>query len=55
LLTSERLDVVRVSRQLGHSRPSVTLDVYSHDFEQAHHSDAVGEKLTAALGGILGN
>jgi hypothetical protein len=32
------LDVVRVSRQLGHARPSITLDVYSHEFEQAQHA-----------------
>ena len=25
-------DVVTVSRQMGHARPSITLDVYSHEF-----------------------
>ncbi len=47
------LDVVRVSRQLGHARPSVTLDVYAHEFEQAQHAGDVAAKLTAAFGGIL--
>jgi integrase len=47
------LDVVRVSRQLGHARPSITLDVYSHEFEQAQHAGDVEAKLTAAFGGIL--
>jgi integrase len=52
-LVRSGLDVVRVSRQLGHARPSVTLDVYAHEFEQAQHADDVSEKLTAAFGGIL--
>lgn len=47
------LDVVRVSRQLGHARPSITLDVYAHEFEQAQHATDVTAKLTAAFGGIL--
>jgi hypothetical protein len=38
---------------MGHSRPSVTLDVYSHELEEAQHADDVGAKLTAAFGGIL--
>jgi integrase len=29
------LNVVRVSRQLGHSRPTVTLTTYAHEFEEA--------------------
>src|SRR5262249_21143747 len=29
------LDVVRVSRQLGHSKPTITLSVYAHEFEEA--------------------
>jgi integrase len=47
------LDVVRVSRQLGHARPSITLDVYAHEVEQAQHGDDVTAKLTSAFGGIL--
>jgi integrase len=47
------LDVVRVSRQLGHARPSITLDVYAHEFEQPQHAEDVAVKLTAAFGGIL--
>lgn len=52
-LVRSGLDVVRISRQLGHARPSVTLDVYAHEFEQAQHADDVKQKLTAAFGGIL--
>jgi hypothetical protein len=32
------LNVVFVSRQLGHSSPTITLDVYAHLFEQAYHA-----------------
>ena len=33
-LVRQGLDVVRISRQLGHARPSITLDVYAHELEQ---------------------
>jgi integrase len=46
------LDVVRVSRQLGHARPSVTLDVYAHEVEVAQHQDDTSAKVSAALGGL---
>jgi hypothetical protein len=39
--------------RLGHARPSITLDVYAHEFEQAQHADDVSSKLTAAFGGII--
>jgi hypothetical protein len=44
---------VRVSRQIGHSRPSVTLDIYAREFEEAGHKDSVAAKMDEALGGIL--
>ena len=40
LLISKRLNVVFVSRQLGHASPTITLDVYAHLFEQADHAAA---------------
>jgi len=52
-LVRQGLDVVRISRQLGHARPSITLDVYSHEFEEVAHADDVSAKLTAAFGGVL--
>jgi integrase len=52
-LVRQRLDVVRVSRQLGHARPSITLDVYSHEFEEVEHADDVSDKLSAAFAGVL--
>ena len=54
-LVRQGLDIVRISRQLGHARPSITLDVYSHEFEEAAHSDDVSEKLSAAFAGVLPN
>ena len=47
LIIDQGLDVVRVQRQLGHSRPSVTLDRYSFLFEQARYAD----DLRASIGG----
>jgi integrase len=52
-LIRQGLDVVRVSRQLGHARSSITLDVYAHEIEETQHADDVSTKLTAAFGGIL--
>jgi integrase len=41
------LDVVRVSRQLGHSKPTITLSTYAHEFEEADSgaADAIGKVL----------
>jgi integrase len=41
------LDVVRVSRQLGHSKPTIILSIYAHEFEEADSgaADAIGKVL----------
>ena len=52
-LIRQGIDPVRASRQLGHSRPSVTLDIYAHEFEEARGRDDISEKLTAAFSGLL--
>jgi integrase len=52
-LVKSGLDVVSVSRQIGHSRPSVTLDVYAQEFAEVGQADVVAAKLQAAFGGIL--
>jgi integrase len=46
-LIRARLDVVRVSRQLGHSKPTITLSIYAHEFEEADTgaADAIGKVL----------
>jgi integrase len=46
-------DVVTVSRQMGHARPSVTLDVYSHEFAAVQHRASIQSRLSDAFGGIL--
>jgi hypothetical protein len=50
---SEQAPFSCVFHDVGHARPSITLDVYAHEFEQAQHADDVAAKLTAAFGGIL--
>ena len=40
LIIDIRLDVVQVSRMLGHARTSMTLDTYTHLFEEARHGAA---------------
>ena len=43
-----------MSRQMGHARPSITLDIYSHEFAAIQHRDSIALKLTSAFAGILG-
>jgi integrase len=45
LIIDIRLDVAQVSRILGHARMSITLDTYTHLFEQAAHNADVREQL----------
>jgi integrase len=46
------VDPVRVSKQLGHARVSITLDVYSHEFERQHGND-LRQQLTASGFGLV--
>jgi integrase len=47
LLIAEGLDVVFVSRQLGHANPNTTLSTYAHLFQRAGHAEAAREALEA--------
>jgi integrase len=47
------VDPVRASRQLGHARPSITLDIYAHEFEHARGLDDVRDSIDAAFGPSL--
>jgi hypothetical protein len=38
---------------MGHARPSVTLDVYSHEFAVVQQRDNIASKLKDAFSGIL--
>jgi len=44
------VDPVRASRQLGHARPSITLDIYAHEFEHARGLDDMRDSIDAAFG-----
>jgi integrase len=52
-LIRQGIDPVRASRQLGHARPSVTLDIYAHEFEEARGREDIADKLSAAFLGLL--
>ena len=43
------LDIITVSRRLGHAKPSITLDVYGHLFPST--DDRAAEIIGAALRG----
>ena len=46
LITSLRLDVESVSRQLGHTTSSITLSTYSHEFDSARNVDKLRDALS---------
>ena len=46
-LIAAGLDVVTVSRRLGHASPALTLSVYSHLFRNSNHEAAAA--IDAAL------
>jgi integrase len=48
VLIAAKEDIIKISRRLGHSKPSVTLDVYGHLFEQDDTSSALA--ISAVLG-----
>jgi integrase len=45
LLISNGLNVVFVSRQLGHTNPNITLGVYAHLFGQHDHAQTARDAL----------
>lgn len=54
LLVAEELNVVFVSRQLGHASPDITLRVYAHLFDRSEHARRASEALEEGFGGLLG-
>jgi hypothetical protein len=48
LLIAQGLDVVFVSRQVGHAKVSTTLDVYGHEFARREHAERARDALEAA-------
>jgi len=47
-LIAAGLDVVQVQRQAGHAKPSITLDLYAHEFEKAKRAQDVRAKIAAS-------
>jgi integrase len=50
MLISAGLDVVLISKRLGHSNPSITLRIYAHQF--AKRDDRAADAINAALAGF---
>jgi integrase len=48
LIVDLGLDVAQVSRILGHARVTVTLDVYTHLFDDARHASEIRALMTAS-------
>jgi len=55
LLISKGLNVVFISRQLGHANPGITLGTYAHLFAQAEHADTARAALDAAIANASGS
>src|SRR3954452_4138234 len=53
VLISQGLNVVFISRQLGHASPSMTLDVYGGQFDRAEHAQRAAEGLEKAFSAML--
>lgn len=47
-LIAAKVDIVTISAWLGHADPSITLRVYSHEFEES--DEAAANAINAALG-----
>ncbi len=45
LIIDLRIDAAQVSRILGHAKPGITLDVYTHLFDQASHADDIRKRM----------
>lgn len=53
ILIAQGANVLYVSRMLGHSSATVTLDVYGHLFDRAEHGERMRAGLEAAYGNAL--
>jgi site-specific recombinase XerD len=50
------LDVVQVSRLMGHASPSTTLSIYAHIFDEARHAADIRARMArSAFAGLLEN
>jgi integrase len=53
LIIDLKLDIAHVSRILGHARPSITLDTYTHLFNHANHANEIRQRMTESEFGNL--
>lgn len=53
LLIAQGLDIVFISRQLGHANPATTLRIYAHLFDKVNHAERMREALSAEFGTLL--
>lgn len=54
LIVDLGIDVAQVSRILGHARPSITLDTYTHLFDRASHAADIRARMERSeFGGLL--
>jgi hypothetical protein len=54
LIVDLRLDVAQVSRILGHTRITITLDTYTHLFDDARHRlDIRARMASSSFAGLL--
>jgi integrase len=54
MLIAQGESVVWISRQLGHSSPSVTLNVYAHLFAGHEHAERMRSRMEKSFGDLLG-
>jgi integrase len=52
LLISQGLNVVFVSRQLGHANPNITLGTYAHLYARADHAASARAALDASYAAL---
>jgi integrase len=53
MLIGSGLDVLFVSRQLGHANPNVTLRVYAHVFAHREHADRARAALSITYASVV--
>ena len=54
LIVDLGLDVAQVSRILGHARITITLDTYTHLFDDARHTREIRQRMAASqFAGLL--
>jgi integrase len=53
LIVGLKSDVETVSRQLGHADSSITLRIYSHEFDKTRNMDDLRDSLGAAVGVLM--